>query len=115
MSQIGKDAKHPDVVEGTPQEKLALAKNTEALRPRQNLYIKIRGYAPIEADKSASVLSAADAFEAALQAADVEVAFDVTVSPPSEATEKHDADRKAKREAAAKKREAEKPGAGAAG
>ena len=100
------EPKHPDVIEGTPEEKAQIARNIAAARPRQLLYLKITAYCPIEMDAAAAFLSAADAFEAACQTAKVELTkYDVSVTPPSEATEKRDADR-AKRQV--EKREAEK-------
>jgi hypothetical protein len=99
------EPKHPDVIEGTPEEKAQLARNIVALRPQQVVYMKITAYSPIETDASATFLSAVDAFEMACQTAKVDMKFDVTVTPPSEATVKRDADR-AKRQA--EKREADK-------
>lgn len=94
-----KDAKHPDVHPGTPQEKAEDAKNLVALRPRQTLYLKIRAYCPIETDKSDAFLDAVDVFERACRQADLEVILDVTVTPMEEAQEKREAKRREQREA----------------
>ena len=84
MTIIGKDAKHPDVHPGTPEEKLEDAKNLSALRPRQTLYMKIRAYGPIESSSVDAFLEAADAFERACRKAELEPQWDVTVSEPAE-------------------------------